>query len=144
MVALVGVEDCVPSFTSRKISDLLPWRPFRVGGSDAVLVESSEVDAESDLVCSLLWDDDDWMEPVVCLRSLVNLLQDAGLHLFFDLRPQWLHVSFCNSSVGTGCCRNGIGSEFDVGWRSLDAPDVAAKDLWELLGDVLQIFGLRE
>ena len=46
--------------------------------------------------------DNDWVEPVVCVHGLFNLLQDASLHLFFDLCPQGLHVSFCNLSVGAG------------------------------------------
>ena len=46
--------------------------------------------------------DNDWVEPVVCVRGLFNLLQDASLHLFFDLCPQGSHVSFCNLSVGAG------------------------------------------
>ena len=50
MIALVGVEDCVPSLASWKISHFLPKHPFGVRGSNAVLVESSEVDVQSDLV----------------------------------------------------------------------------------------------
>ena len=31
-----------------------------------------------------------------------------------------------------------------MGWRSLDATNVAVEDIWELLVDVLQVFGLWE
>ena len=65
MISLIRVEYGVPPLARREVSDFLPWGSLWIGRSDGMCVETTEVDAESDLIGSLLRHDDDRVEPII-------------------------------------------------------------------------------
>ena len=102
VVALVCIEDGVPAFSTWESSDLFPRSPFWIGGPDAELIQTPEVDAEADLAGTLLGNDDDGVKPVVCFRRLLDRFEDAGLNLLINLILQRLHVGLSNTTVSAG------------------------------------------